>query len=362
MKILYDHQAFCIQKYGGVSRYCIELVQKLSSYDRLNILVFAPLHRNLLLKNVKEKHVYNPFFIPNFKFVGFLTLFINAFLLCIYSRLKTIDILHSTYFFSFFPIKAKFHVITVYDMIHEIFPKQVSLLDFSRYFKKKAVINCDHIITISENTRNDIINYYRISPKKITSIYLGIKNSIFDKKVSLDFKFILFVGNRTGYKNFSNLLYAYNGSSFLSNNFKLVCFGGSIFSNEEVSLFKFLGLSDHVLFVTGDDGLLNQYYMQASVFVYPSLYEGFGFPPLEAMRCGCPVVASNKSSIPEVVGDAAFLCEPHSVSSIQNAIIKVLKNNKIRNELIVKGFKNISNYKWSECASRTLDVYNTLIK
>ena len=114
--------------------------------------------------------------------------------------------------------------------------------------------------------------------------------------------------------------------------------------------------------VNGDDAKLANYYRNASLFVYPSLYEGFGIPPLEAMGYGCPVVCSNTSSIPEVVGDAAILFDPYSLDSISNAIETVLTNNHLRSSLISRGFEQIQKFSWKKCADETLDVYKKVLQ
>ena len=114
--------------------------------------------------------------------------------------------------------------------------------------------------------------------------------------------------------------------------------------------------------VNGNDAILASYYKNASLFVYPSLYEGFGMPPLEAMHFGCPVVCSNSGSIPEVVGNAALLFDPYSVVSIRKKIISVLENNNLKLSLSSKGFEQVKKFSWEKCARETYKIYKEVLK
>ena len=145
-------------------------------------------------------------------------------------------------------------------------------------------------------------------------------------------------------------------------NFNLICFGGGEFTKAELTLFKELGLKENqIRQCSGDDQLLARLYTSASVFVYPSLYEGFGIPPLEAMSYKCPVVCSDSSSIPEVVGDAGEFFDPYSIESISLAIERVVESNILSNDLIRKGNDRLKLFSWDKCANETLKVYKSLI-
>jgi glycosyltransferase involved in cell wall biosynthesis len=140
-------------------------------------------------------------------------------------------------------------------------------------------------------------------------------------------------------------------------------FGGGRLNVQELSLFDKLKISkDSLQQVNGDDATLAGYYKNASLFVYPSLYEGFGIPPLEAMSYGCPVACSNTSSIPEIVGRAAILFDPYSIDSMRDNIISILYNDKIKSSLILRGFKQIKNFSWKKCAIETYKVYKNVLK
>ena len=140
-------------------------------------------------------------------------------------------------------------------------------------------------------------------------------------------------------------------------------FGGGKITKDEIGMFNKLEIPQTSFKqIEGDDSLLAGYYKNASLFVYPSLYEGFGIPPLEAMSYGCPVVCSNTSSLPEVVGDAALLFNPNSVKSIRDNIICALYNEKVRSSLILKGLKQVKKFTWEKCARQTYKVYEKVLR
>jgi len=175
--------------------------------------------------------------------------------------------------------------------------------------------------------------------------------------------FILFVGARGGYKNFDRLLQAYAGRSILHESYDLVAFGGGDFSGNERALVRSLGLNENqVRQLGGDDAVLSVLYQQASLFVYPSLYEGFGIPPLEAMSLDCPVICSNTSSMPEVVGNAAVQFNPHDIDSIANALEAVITNPTLQADLRQRGRERLHAFSWHRCALETLNVYRKVLK
>ena len=176
-----------------------------------------------------------------------------------------------------------------------------------------------------------------------------------------DFSYILYVGDRYGYKNFARFLQAYGNSQILKKDFKVVCFGGYPMLPEELKEAEKIGiLPNSLLYFSGDDSLLTKLYQGAAVFVYPSLYEGFGIPPLEAMSLGCPVVCSNTSSIPEVVGEAAEFFDPNNVQNITNALETVLYSNERTKKLSILGKERAKLFSWQKCAEQTKKVYLSL--
>ena len=171
---------------------------------------------------------------------------------------------------------------------------------------------------------------------------------------SINNPFLLYVGDRKGYKNFLLLLESYLSS--LMEDFDLVCFGGGQFTENEMKMIKGKKAESKVIHLSGSDHLLGSLYKNAFCFVYPSLYEGFGIPLLEAMGLGCPVIASKTSSIPEVVGEAALLFDPYFHESFIDAF-EILKINSKRIEFIERGLKQENKFGLENTAKETLKIY-----
>jgi glycosyltransferase involved in cell wall biosynthesis len=279
------------------------------------------------------------------------------------------DIVHETYFspYRLGSVQAR-RVLTIYDMIHEKFADSFPRADKTARFKALAARRADHVICISESTQRDAIEILGIPRDKTSVIYLGfdlMTDAAADREdmaLPTHSPFLLYVGNRGGYKNFSRLLEAYGTSSQLNREYELVCFGGGAFQYDELEAMRAFGLNkDRVKQFGGNDHLLAELYRHASAFVYPSEYEGFGIPPLEAMSHDCPVICSNTSSIPEVVGDAGEYFDPVNTDSLRMAIERVLTQGRHRETLIRNGRARLDHFSWDRCALETLHVYNQLV-
>jgi glycosyltransferase involved in cell wall biosynthesis len=366
MKILYNHQAFS-QKYGGVSRYFAELANNITLHKnkKATVKINSLFFKTNYLSNINQKILFNGFKVPDFKGSARLCSIVNSFVSPILSKHYDPDIIHETYYNGISRNKTRAKkIITVYDMIHELFPGQFPKKDKTTELKKFAVTEADHIICISKNTQKDLVNIFNIDIKKTSVIYLGfsLTSAKIDEPRSFRRPYLLYVGSRNGYKNFIRFVKAYAAPK-IKNSFDLVTFGGGRLNDQELSLFDKLKITrDSLQQVNGDDAMLAGYYKNASLFVYPSLYEGFGIPPLEAMNYGCPVACSNTSSIPEIVGRAAILFDPYSIDSMRDNIISILYNDKIKSSLILKGFNQIKNFSWKKCATETYKVYKNVLK
>ncbi|WP_103035918.1 glycosyltransferase family 4 protein [Castellaniella caeni] len=368
MKVAYDQQIFAAQRFGGISRYFFELIRHLPELEGASVQcrVFSPLYINNYLSNSDSRFRVSGLFMPALKNTGVIRRTLNDFLVPYLLRGWGPDILHETYYAErSASIKNCRTVITVYDMIHELFPG-FFVNDLSTLRRKKAAIDrADHIICISENTKNDLVRLYDVPVDKMTVVHLGfalVKSPAKDIIIP-NRPYILYVGSRGGYKNFDRMLEAYRQSPRLHQNYDLVAFGGGGFSPSEKSKIATLGFDDvQVRQVSGDDAVLGVYYKNASLFVYPSLYEGFGIPPLEAMAFGCPVACSNTSSIPEVVGNAASLFDPYDVASIADVMMSVIDDSVLQEELRRNGAARIQLFSWRRCARETLQVYQRILQ
>ena len=246
-------------------------------------------------------------------------------------------------------------------MIHEKFADHFPASDHTRDLKRLAVLRASHIVCVSENTRRDLIEIIPEAEGKTSVTRLGFDSFARptpDSVAPETCPYILYVGDRRGYKNFQRLLQAYAASSLPRGGIALLCFGGGRFDRDEVEAISALGLDQrHVRQTAGDDAQLGRYYGHAAAFIYPSLYEGFGIPPLEAMSAGCPVLCSDRSSIPEVCGDAAHYFDPEAVDAIRHAMERIVEHPEYRAELVARGDARLPHFSWEQCAAQTLDVY-----
>ena len=362
MNVVYTHDIFSAQKYGGISRYFFELIKRIPP-DKANIRVFAGLHINEYIRGLSGLKGIK---VPSLKHTGTIRMEINAlFQKFILSRWKDKEIIHQTYHNRFAPSKKVKYVITIYDMITERFPKYFLDQNKTSDLKKQCCEQADKIIAISNSTKNDLISLFGIDPEKIVVIYLAssLNDDIpcFNDTISPG-PYMLHVGKRGGYKNFRKLLQAFSQSNVLRNNFHLICFGSDPFDDIEKKELDVLGISKLVHQISGNDCLLATYYRYATAFICPSLYEGFGIPLLEAMSLSCPVVCSNTSSIPEVVGDAGIYFDPENISSIQSALEDTLFNESLLSDLKKRGLQRESIFSWDKCASETVAVYQSLLR
>ena len=367
MKVAYDPQIFSGQKYGGVSRYICELASRVSKIPEVDVNIVAPMYVNAYLESM-PKEILSGFKSP-FPY-EFLRLYQRATSMLfgdIMLRCLKPDIVHETYYFKY-PLgsKSAVRVLTIYDMIHEKFESQFQYGDKTAKHKAVAAERADHVICISESTKRDVMEILGVPPEKISVIHLGfdLMTTNVESQPNYDVTrpYLLYVGSRGGYKNFQLMLNAFASSQLLKSEFKIVCFGGGKFTDEELATMKSLGLgADQVVQLSGDDQLLATFYKEASAFVFPSLYEGFGIPPLEAMSYDCPVVCSNTSSIPEVVGDAGQYFDPYDVASMRKSIEMVVESAELRSTLVNKGRDQLNKFSWDKCANETLNIYKSLI-
>lgn len=372
MKIAYDQHIFRLQTYGGISRYFCEIASRIAQAPGVLVSITAPMHINAYLKHVPPG-IVSGFSAPRTNLLksdyARLVLKGTGILLGdLMLRSGAPDVLHETYYSRHRPGPRRARrVLTIYDMIHEKFSPNFHQLDKTAHNKALAAERADHVICISESTRRDAIEILRLPPDKTSVIHLGFdlmtspEVSAEESPLPAKEPFLLYVGTRDGHKNFSRLLQAYASSPRLKAEFKLICFGGGAFLPDELGMIHALGLKqERIAQLGGDDQLLARLYKGASAFIYPSLYEGFGIPPLEAMAHGCPVVCSDTSSIPEVVGDAGEYFDPADIESMQSAIERVVESDSLHELLIERGHKRLKAFSWDRCAAETLDIYKKL--
>ncbi len=366
--IVYDHQIFALQYYGGISRYICEIAPRIAVQPEFQVKIMASAYANCHLPSVPRTLVVGfPVAVPP-QFLKPIER-INRQLFRGYSHWQRPTIVHETYYSAQrLAPKSSRLVLTVYDMIHEKFPQFFRRDDRTRARKLSALQRADHVICISETTKRDLLTFTDVDPSKVSVIYLGcpeyphLVNLNTHDVQSPQIPYLLYVGPRDGYKNFRALLQSYARSQSLQQAVELVCYGGFPFSPDEIHQMAQLNIPAHrVRWVGGDDRQLARLYRQAVALVYPSLYEGFGIPPLEAMTCYCPVVCSNSSAVQEVVGTAAELFDPTDVDAITHALERVVFSSERRSHLISQGIQQAQQFSWHTCALKTGLVYKALV-
>lgn len=364
MRISFDSQIFFDQRYGGVSRYFTRLAECLHEEGE-DVGIFAPVYLNAYISELRPGIVRGTRVPTCF---GRLHRWINKpNIRLAQSRISKWkpDIVHETYYSGGRKSApgAK-TAVTVYDMIHELFPEAFHADDRTAERKRDAVRKADHIICISESTRRDLTEILDVPYEKTSVTHLGfepVRNRFLEAPAPERMPTVLYVGQRGGYKNFTSLLKAYSSSPDLRAETELVAFGGGAFTVEELALIAELGLKGNVRQTGGDDAALRAAYQQARVFVNPSRYEGFGLPPLEAIAHGCVVASSNTSSMPEVLGDSAVYFDPESIGEMAKATEKAAFDESCRAELLENGERRLSLFSWEKCARETLHIYRSLI-
>jgi len=363
MKILFDYSIFFHQQQGGISRYFLNIYKEFIQ-KKIDTKILAPLHNNIFLKNSNYKSNLNLYIKSYPKNTRKIIKFYNQTLTNFYINLYKPEILHKTFYEKNLNKNKKVKkILTVMDLAHEIYYKDYRFKENFKH-KKLAIQNLDHIICPSNKTKNDFLSYYNFPEKNIDVVYMGIeqfKNCNINNVKRIDDPFLLYVGGRDKYKNFINLVKAYAISKNLKNDFKIIFFGGGKFNEEELNLFKKYNLNiNNLIQISGDDNQLLYLYKKASAFIFPSIIEGLGLPPLEAMSQGCPVISSNHPAILEAVGGAAETFNPLSIDDIVQKIENVLYDKTYTNTLIKKGIDRSKLFSWNRCANETLNVYKKI--
>ncbi|MCM8783420.1 MAG: glycosyltransferase family 4 protein [Candidatus Omnitrophica bacterium] len=288
-----------------------------------------------------------------------------------------IDLYHSSSY-DLFPPKEKKFVLTVHDVIVKAYPEGHSSDTVEKVTRvmSSALGRADGIMTVSENTKQDVIRYFKCSADKIKVIHLGAGEEFFPlketdkekaksllKKFGIKDKFVLFVGTIEPRKNLRNLISAFNKLKEEIPH-QLVIVGMKGWGTDEVfNLVEELSLKDRVIF-TGylPQTDINFFYNLCECFVYPSFYEGFGLPIVEAMQTGCPVITSNTSSCAEIGKNTALLVEPGYIDSIAEAILKVVKDKNLNQELRQKSLRRAKDFSWKVAGEKTMHFFEDIYR
>lgn len=354
--------------FTGIGRYVLELTENLLKIDNKNeyVLFFNnPEYRYFKPKNERVKKVLVD--APHYSFA-------EQIKFPLIMRKEKLDIMHFTHFNAPILYNRPF-IVTIHDLTLTLFPgqKMVAPLHRLAYHMviRHAVRKAKKVIAVSKNTKKDLSRYLNVPGKKVEVIYEGVnaefreikghRLEIVRQKYDIKKPFLLYTGVFRSHKNLVNLIKAFN---ILRRNYKLdinlvITGREDKFYPEVKEAIEKLNLKNDVILpgLVPEEDLISLY-NSATVYVFPSLYEGFGLPPLEAMRCGTPVACSNASCMPEICGNAALFFSPHDINDMAKKIHKLCSDARIQKNFIKLGFEQVKKFSWEKMAEETLKLYN----
>ncbi len=366
MRILYDGMIYACQKAGGINRYFSKLIGRLPD-DATPILTTTQYHAEQFPSHPNlEVYQWNYKKWP--RLVRWLPRAMKGFYFQRQADRHECDLQHPTYYGSLLGrCGHRCHpplILTVHDMIHERFQKIADPAHKQARLKRRAILQADAIICVSENTKADLLEYYPLLDTPISVVYHGCEMEVPENVLATPCTgrpYYLYVGSRESYKNFDRLLQAMSVVCLNNLDIDLHVVGSSLTNCEKQRIGQ-LGLTERVVHRGYlDDASLAAEYRFSLALVYPSLYEGFGIPPLEAMCCGTAVIAANTSCIPEVVGDAGILFDPYSVAELTEILVEFPGNESLRRQWIELGNQRRHQFNWDRMARETIGVYQQVL-
>jgi glycosyltransferase involved in cell wall biosynthesis len=368
MRILYDHQAFSLQSYGGITRVFSEIIRFLNQQAEISTNIFlgysnteANFH-DIVSSPGRVLHFGRSPFRQ-----GLVNYALNEALMFLYApRFGEFDIYHNT-LYRFSPcVRSTRRVATHHDCVQEQFPKLFP--DHARIMRSKRRMfrEADLVLCVSEASRKDLFHFYDVDPNRAVVVHNGV--SRLDRisggeaalRAHVTGEYLLYVGARYAYKNFDGLLRAYAESN-AADRYELLVIGGGAATAAETNLIEKLQLRGRVKFVPhASPSLLAEAYALAALLIYPSLYEGFGMPPLEAASLGCPSLVASNPATREVCQDSTFYFDATSSSDFSKMLCVALSNNEERKRLVERGKALLQMYTWENCGKKTLDAYKRL--
>lgn len=359
MEVYLDNIIFSLQKAGGISVYWMELIKRIIPQKgiSLNFIESESANDNIFRKklilfnhNIIKSKINNAFF--------------SRYLPIRVKSKAPFFIFHSSYF-RVCKSRNAINIATIHDCTYELYGSGLGKL-INIFQKKYLLRHAEVIICISNNTKKDLLYFYPwVNAKKIKVVYQSAGNEFYPlddpqffdgmSEILRNRNYLIYVGSRAGYKNFDVLVEAMEQLP----DYSLLVIGGGEMNSLEIAKVK--NIQErlvHVKSVSSEE--LNLYYNYAFSLVYPSKYEGFGIPLLEAMKAGCPVISTNFSSIPEVAGDSALLmCEASANEIVES--VKKLEDENARKKFIELGFSRASNFSWDRCSRETIKIYDEAI-
>ena len=361
MRVAMDEQIFAVQPYGGISRMFAELAQQFSAGvipDVELLPLRAPIVNRYILDDPElsrrlRAHQARNEWVALARYFSRLRVSIDA------------DIVHNTFYLphGLTPIGRAKRIVTVHDMIPELMPHTRRRLDWLT-LKRRYVDSADHIICVSEATKQDLLKVYGLTKAPVSVVHHGVDPRFHAEVPRADFlppRYLLFVGKRTQYKDADVLFRAFARVAAHDPDLQLLCVGGAGLTPQESERLTELGIRERVSQRFLPDDLMASAYAHAELFVFPSHFEGFGLPALESMACGTPAVLAAATSLPEVGGEAAVYFEPGDDRALAGVIADLLNDASARFELVRLGKARAAQFTWEAAAQLTAEVYRTAL-
>ena len=365
MRVLYDHQAFSLQSYGGITRVFREIVHYLNRQPNVSttvLLGFSNTQADFRGIVSSTGKVFHPGRSP-FR-TGMSSYALNEALTAAYAPcLGKFDVYHSTLYRFSSAVRATHRVATHHDCVQERFPELFPDRDRIVRTKRRMFRQADLVLCVSESSRNDLLHFYDIPPEKAVVVHNGVTamrrapdgEAALRAHVSGDF--LLYVGARHSYKNFDGLLRAY-AESGTAGDYSLLVAGGGAPTAAETDLIGKLRISGRVNFVPhASQPLLAEAYARSTLFVYPSLYEGFGMPPLEAASAGCASLVASNPAAHEICQDSVFYFDPANQAEFSRMLQLALSDSAGRALRLQRSKALLREYTWENCGRQTLEAY-----
>ena len=359
MRVLLDEQIFAIQPVGGISRMFAELAYSFAvgAPSEIDLLPFrTPIVNRYVLESetlrtaLNAREARNPW----------------TALAADFADVKaegTADVVHSTFYLPHglrVSSKSK-RVVTVHDMIPELVPHFRRRLDFLT-LKRRYVETADQVICVSEATKQDLLKVYGLIKAPIHVVHHGVSPRFRPDVAKADIlpkRYLLFVGHRHQYKDATVLFRAFGLLAHQEEDLELLCIGGDKFTADELTLFDELGIQGRVKQRFMEDKFVPSAYAHAEAFIFPSHFEGFGLPALEAMASGTPAILARATSLPEVGGEAAVYFEPGNHRELADVIRQIVNSIDLRTSIVDHGLRRAQEFDWRTAADRTKKVYES---